>query len=155
MAMLVLDSPFAGGVADGYPIADSTSRSQTKSLSYGVRGRDPTNGNEYVYVKAGAAIPVNSAVTVNADLADVRATSAAAQIVYGVADTAFASGDNGWLLQKGSGVCKVIGSTAINSLLVSGATGGTLALAVAADLPGRGVVQVTAEAAGLATVRLI
>lgn len=156
MAMIVLDSPFAGGVADGYPVADSTSRSQTKSLSYGVRGRDPVNGNEYIYVKAGATIAVNSPVFANADLLDCRPTSAAQQMVLGVADTAFASGDNGWLLNRGSVVCKVVGATAANSLLVTGAVAATLELADATDFSGaRSIVQLSAEAGGLATVRIL
>lgn len=150
-----LGSNFPGGVGSSKATDDSTRRSQTGlGVPVGTKAYDLA-GNEYTAVKAGAAIAINEAVTFNAGLSDVRKTSADEQMVLGVADTAFASGDFGWLLTQGLVTCKVIAATAINSLLSSGATGGTLKLSVAATLAGaRGAVQVTAEAAGLASVYL-
>lgn len=146
---------FPGGVAGGFAQGDSTTRSQTAPpYPLGTLARD-ASGNEYTLVKAGAAIAVNEAVRFNAGLGDVRVTSATQQLVFGVADAAFASGDFGWLLTRGSVTCKVVAATAINSLLVTGGTAATLQLATAAEFAGsRGAVQITAEAAGLATVRL-
>lgn len=146
---------FPAGIAGGSPIEDSTRRSTTTLYPLGTLARDAA-GNEYTYVKAGAAIAVNEPVRLNAGLGDVRATSAAQQAVLGVADAAFANADNGFILSRGSVTCKVVGGTAINSLLVTGAVAATLELADATDFAGaRSIVQQSAEAGGLATVRLL
>lgn len=146
---------FPGGVAGGASRADSTTRSQTGlGVPVGTKAYDVA-GNEYTAVKAGAAINVNEPVRLNAGLSDVRATSAAQQNVIGVADAAFASGDFGWILSRGSVTCKVVGATAINSLLVTGAVAATLELADATDFAGaRSIAQLSAEAGGLATIYL-
>jgi len=147
-------SGFAGGVANPLAQDDSTRRSQTGlGVPVGTVARDVA-GNKYMAVKAGASIVINAPVVPNAGLSDVRGSSAAQQFVLGVTDAAFASGDFGWVLTDGSVVCKVVGATAINSLLVTGGTAVTLQLATAADFSQRGCVQITAEAGGLATVFL-
>lgn len=146
---------FPGGIAGGSAVEESTRRSTTTIYPLGTLARD-ASGNEYIYVKAGAAININEPVRPNAGLGDVRATSAAQQAVLGVADAAFANAENGFILSRGSVTAKVVGATAINSLLVTGAVAATLELADATDFAGtRGIVQLSAEAAGLATVRLL
>lgn len=146
---------FPGGYAGAYGVADSTSRSLTASpLPLGTVGEDAA-GNEYTLVRAGAAIALNDPVRLNAGLGDVRAVSAAQQNCIGVADTAFASLAYGWLLTRGNVVARVVAGTAINSTLATGAVAATLELADATDFTQRGIVQVSAEAGGLATVRLL
>lgn len=131
-----------------------TNRSTTAKATLGARVFD-SSGNEYVYVKAGAAIALNDACrfagsTLGFD--DIRPTSAAQQTVFGVATTAFASGEYGFLLVRGVATCKVIVATAAGSALVSGATAGTLALSVVGtDFANRpAVALVTGVAAGSA-----
>lgn len=147
---------FPGGLAGGIPIGESANRSQTSlGVALGTRAYDK-DGNEYTAVKAGATIAVNTPVRLNAGYGDVRPTSAAQQGVIGVANAAFASGDFGWLLTRGQVTCAVVAATPINSLLVTGAVAGTLEVADATDFAGaRGIVQLSAESGGLATVLLL
>lgn len=156
MAVIYLEpANFPGGYAGAYAAAESSNRSLTASpLALGTIGKDAA-GNEYTLVRAGAIIAASEPVRFNIGLGDVRAASAAQQLIAGVAVEAFASLAYGWILSRGSAVCKVVGATAINSLLVTGAVAATLELADATDFAGaRGIVQLTAEAGGLATVRL-
>ena len=68
MAVIFLEpsgSGFAGGVAGGYPRANSTDRSQTAwAYGVGVKAKD-VSGNEYTQVKAGASIAATDLVIVN------------------------------------------------------------------------------------------
>lgn len=129
---------FPAGVAGGFPVEDSTRRSTTTIYPLGTLARD-VNGNEYIYVKAGATIVANAPVVPNADLSDVRPTSAVNQAVLGVADAAFASGDNGFIMSKGTIQVNTAGGIAANTLLASAAAG-LLAGAAATDLVSRGIV---------------
>lgn len=113
---------FPAGIAGGFAQTDSAVRSTTTLYPLGTLARD-ANGNEYIYVKAGATIPINAAVVPNADLSDVRQSSASNQAVLGVADAAFASGDNGFILSKGTVSVLTGGAIAANSLLASAAAG--------------------------------
>jgi hypothetical protein len=123
---------FPAGIAGGYPVSDSTTRSTTTLYPLGTLARDAA-GNEYIYVKAGATIPINSAVKANADLSDVRVTAAAGDALVGVADAAFATGDNGFLLSRGTVSVITAGAIAANTLL-SPAAAGAMAAMAAADL---------------------
>jgi hypothetical protein len=121
----------------------------------GTRANDK-DGNEYTFVKAGAAIAAADAVRFNGSATgfdDIRPTSAAGQYVVGAAaGTAFSSGDYGFILSRGVATVKVVVSTAAGSVLVTNGTAGTLALATATELAGsRGAVAlVTGVAAGSA-----
>lgn len=123
---------FPAGIAGGWPQTDSTTRSTTQLYPYGTLARD-ANGNEYTYIKAGAAIAINSAVMPNSDLSDCRITSGVNVGLLGVADAAFANGDNGFILSRGTVSVVTGGAIAVNTLLAP-AAGGALAGAAATDL---------------------
>lgn len=129
---------FPAGVAGGFAQTDSTTRSTTTLYPVGTLARD-ASGNEYMYVKAGASIAVNSPVVVNADLTDVRACSAVNQGILGVADAAFASGDNGFIMIRGTTNAVTAGSVAVGTLMVSAAAG-ALGSGAATDIVSRGIV---------------
>lgn len=138
----------------GLPVGlagDTTKRSTTALNDLGAKGYDAL-GNEYTYVKAGAAIAQYDACRMNGSALgydDVRPTSAAGQVVLGAAQNAFSSGDYGFLLTRGVGTCKVVAATAAGVALVPNGTAGTLALAAAADITFTSVVAlVTGVAAG-------
>lgn len=140
----------------GHPNAiasNSTKTSTTQKLPLGTKAFD-ANGNEYTYIKAGAAIAQYDAVRFNGSAAgydDVRPTSAAGQVVIGAAQVALASGEYGWILSRGVGTVKVVVATAAGSALVPNATAGTLALAQATDVTfSSAVALVTGVAAGSA-----
>jgi hypothetical protein len=146
--MAILTGPksfYAGG--------GSAKRSTVAEESLGTKAYTD-DGNEYTYCKAGAAIALNDACVLAGSALgwdDVRPSSAAEQVAVGVADTAFASADFGWLLTRGRVTCKVVVATAAASSLSTNATAGTLKLAVTGDLaPGLGVALVTGVAAGSA-----
>jgi hypothetical protein len=142
-------------VVGGDPRSDSTYRTQsTPKVKYGTVALDPLTGNIYMFVQAGAIIPINSAVTLNGALNQAIATSAAQQLVVGVADTAFASGDSGWIMTDGVVVALVNAAVVAGNLLVSYATAGSLQLAAATDFVSRGAMALTAASGGLATIYL-
>jgi len=132
---------------------DSASRSATQLLPLGFRAIDEA-GNEYTYVKAGAAINANDAVKLNGSALgydDVQVTTNDDEVLFGVATAAFTIAHYGFVQTRGVVTCKVIVATAAGSALVPGATDGTLKLAVAASLPGKGAIAlVTGVAAGSA-----
>lgn len=131
-----------------YPVADATVRTTEALLPIGSVAFD-SEGNEFRYVKAGAAISARQAVRLNGSTLgydDVRPTSAAQQGVLGVATAAFASGDYGFVQTRGRVLAAVVNSTAVGSLLASGTTAGTLELAEATDLVTRGAVAITTAA---------
>jgi hypothetical protein len=136
-------------------VGDSTRRTTTQEMPLGTKAYGPS-GSEYVYVKAGASIAQYDACTFQGSATgydDVRPTSATQQYIVGVADTAFSSGDYGFLQSKGVCTCKVNTSDAAGSLLVTKATAGTLTLAAASSLPSTpAVALVTGAAAGSAIV---
>lgn len=156
MARVYIAPPglFPGGIAGGYGEDEHSRRGQTLWLPVGTRAYDVA-GNEYTMVKAGATIALNDACRLNAGLLDVRPTSADNQQVVGIANTAFTSGDYGWLLTRGTAVVKMIAATAINVPLASGGTAGTLKLNVAADIGTRPIVSSIAEAAGTGTAIIL
>lgn len=145
--------PNLSGLPTGAPV-DTENRSTTAQLPIGSVHYD-RNGNEYTYVKAGAAIAQYDAVLFGGSALgfdDIRPTSAVNQVVVGAATAAFASGEYGFILTRGVATVKVVASTAAGSPLVSSATAGTLALAVATDLAGAksAVALVTGVATGSA-----
>lgn len=126
-------------------------RSTTALAGLGSKSFDEL-GNEYTYVKAGAAIAANDAVRMNGSALgwdDVRPTSAAGQQVYGAATAAFASGDYGYVLTRGVATVKVVVATAAGSPLMTNATAGTLVIADATAIANRPLqANVTGVAAG-------
>lgn len=131
----------------------STSRTTVQSASHALGSRFyDKDGNEYVYVKAGATIAAKDAVRFAGSVLgydDIRPTSADNQQVLGAATAAFASAEFGCVLTRGICDVKVIVATAAGSALNSGGTAGTLKLAVAADVSNvRAVALVTGVAAG-------
>lgn len=157
MAILYLEplgSGFPGGVAGGYAVGDTTYRSQTApTFAVGTRAKD-VRGYEYTLVKAGAAIAVNELVAVNATLSDVRKSSAPNQTPLGIADTAFASGDYGWLLTRGNATVLCNSDVVANDALGCGYTAGTAARAEGSLFRASRVAALTAHAAGSCTARI-
>lgn len=132
---------------------ETTDTSTTAQQPVGTKAVDK-DGNEYTYMKAGAAIAQYDALRFAGSAAgydDIRPTSAAGQVVIGAAQVAVASGSYFWGLTRGVGTCKVVVSTAAGGALVPNATAGTLAVATAADVTfSRAVALVTGVAAGSA-----
>jgi len=128
------------------------SRGRSKTLSVGTVAFDSATGYRFLYVQAGASIAQYDACRINADLTDVRPTSAANQVYIGVAQAAISNGAKGWIQIDGKCTCKVVVATAAGSPLVTNGTAGTLALADATGFaaPGRGTALVTGVAAGSA-----
>jgi hypothetical protein len=89
-------------------------------------------GKTYKLVKANGAILVNQLVKYDGSEATygavggaVIATAAAVDNVAGVAETAIASGDFGWITVAGVASCLVANSTLIHAPLASSGTAGT------------------------------
>jgi hypothetical protein len=127
------------GMYAGFP-GDTTRRTTTQELPLGTRAIS-SDGGEYVYVKAGGTIPVKSVCTFQGSAAgydDVRVVTAANQAIAGVADTAFASGEYGFLKCRGVVTALVEDNTAVGSLLnASDTVDGAFILSTAAsDLVG-------------------
>jgi hypothetical protein len=127
------------GPYSGFP-GNTTRRTTTQELPLGTRAI-AEGGSEYVYIKAGATIPVKSVCTFQGSAAgydDIRVVTAANQAIAGVADTAFASGEYGFLLCRGIVTALVEDSTAVGSLLqASDTVDGAFILSTAAtDLVG-------------------
>ncbi len=157
MAVIFLEpsgSGFAGGVAGGYPRANSTDRSQTAwAYPVGTTAKDVL-GNQYMVIKAGAAIALNDIVRTNADLSDVRKTSyPAQQVIGGAAGTAFASGDYGWILTKGSTTVLCDAAVVANDLLGAGYTAGTAGRVSGSLFAPSRCVAITSASTGTCTAR--
>jgi len=123
------------GLGGAYEAGNSEDRTTTAKAQLGALAYDKL-GNEYRYVKAGAAIAAGDAVRFQGSALgfdDVRPTSATLQTVVGVALTAFASGEFGFVLRRGIGSVKTTGSVAANIGLASSGTAGTLATTAATD----------------------
>lgn len=102
----------------------TTQKEQLGALAYDVIG------NEYRYIKAGEALGANDAVDFNGSALgfdDVRKATDVDRSIVGVALTAFASGEYGWVLRRGVGSVKTTGSVAVKTVLAASATDGTLA----------------------------
>lgn len=132
-----------------------TRRSTTAEAPLGLRVSGP-NGEEFTYVKAGAAIAQYDAVRFNGSATgwdDVRPTSAAGQVVIGAATAAFSSGDYGFIQTRGAATVKVAVGTTAGVALVPNATAGTLAVAQATDTTfSNAIALVTGVAAGSAVM---
>lgn len=90
-----------------------------------------TNGTEWVYVKAAAAITQYDWVSIDKSF---NATSGTKTLLdrldtsVGFAQVAFASADYGWVAIRGKGISvRVKGTTAVNTALYSTAVAGVLA----------------------------
>lgn len=88
------------------------------------------NSNEFVFVKASAAIAQYDAVTYDETyqtvVAPVSTSNDAGGDKVGVAPVAFASGEYGWLQIYGAGTVNALASCAANVRLNSTATAGSL-----------------------------
>lgn len=120
-------------------------------------------GNEYIYVQAGAAIPINSCVKLAASAtpyaAVIQTTAAAGQPIFGVATAAFSfgtGGDFGFIQIRG--VCNALANAAVvagNLLVQDSTTAGQLQLATATDLAGAKAVHcLVAPVSNVASVLL-
>jgi hypothetical protein len=148
--------PFTG-TPGAFEVGSPASRSTVAKAPLGSKAYDE-KGNEFIYVKAGAAIDANEAVMFSGSALgfdDVRKTSGLHKPVLGVATAAFASGAFGYIQSKGVVTCKVIVSTAAGSSLVASGTAGTLKIGEATDLAYRpAVALVTGVAEGSAVALL-
>lgn len=112
------------------------------------------DGVQYRYVLAGEAIAVNSAVDYTS--AYTASVTDAGDYFFGIAQTAIASGDYGWIAEKGV-VSALVGGTpaAGASLARDTAVGGTLNVVTAGDgVEVPAAVTLSAVGAGTETVIL-
>jgi hypothetical protein len=133
------------GLLQTYSI-DTTARSATihAGLNLGAKAFDK-DGNEYTYVLAQGTIAANAAARTGTLANTVLATSGTQQNVIGVATTAFADTEYGFLLTRGTTTALVANSTAAGSCLVSSATAGVLKIGEATDFSARGIAAVTSS----------
>lgn len=125
---------------------------------------DGDDGCRYRYIRAGAAIAANDALTVDAAEGhyDFHPTSAANQPITGIAVVAIADNKFGWVKTGGKATVKVAAAIVAGAHLVSTGTAGTLddVAAAAADAQaaaaGIGCIAIADDvpSAGLATVLL-
>jgi hypothetical protein len=118
------------------PSGGDTKRVTTAEAQLGSKAWDAL-GNEYTYIKAGAAIALGDALRFQGSALgydDVRPTSAVAQPVIGVATAAFNANEFGYVLTDGVGPVKTSGAVAVNTQLVSSAVAGQLAAYANTDI---------------------
>lgn len=112
-----------------YAFIDNVTDTST-SARYPVGTKRFQNGRTYVYQQAGSAISVNQAVKLDPSIntgAKVVPTAAAGDSVYGVAETAIASGSYGWITREGVAAVLVATGTAVDDPMGASATAGVLA----------------------------
>ena len=118
----------------------------------------PDGTKQYMYIQANGAIPIKSAVKLDSAVNDGVSVLVATnddEGVIGVSVSTLALDEYGWILVRGDVLCKVIVSTATGSILASGATDGTLKLAVVTDLaPAKGIVALETGVAAGSLVKL-
>lgn len=102
-------------------------RAQGKGFSVGDVSTD-SSGNDWVFVQAGAAISLYDTVAVDTTFAanPISNANASAPVFVGVAAVAFASGEYGWVQQRGNCTIRVLASAAKNAALHTTVTGGQL-----------------------------
>jgi hypothetical protein len=124
---------------------------QGKGFSVGDSGED-SSGNEWVFVQAGAAITQYSVVAVDSTYAanPLSNANASAPVMVGVAAVAFASGEYGWVQQRGSCTIQVLASTAKNAGLHTTVTGGALDSTTISTSTNYLLIGITALSAGTA-----
>jgi hypothetical protein len=105
------------------------------------------NGNEFIYVQAGAAIAQYDAVAINEAWSAVPLTKALADAreKIGIAQVAFANTAFGWVMTRGLGRLAVLASCAADVLLYTSATAGSLDDTATDQTLIRGVVLTTAR----------
>lgn len=147
---------------------DVTSTSTTAEHEVGVKAIDPANPqNVYQYVQADDAVAQYDAVQLDVAAAGsgssanvpflVTPTSAADQIIVGVAQVAIAAGSYGFILIEGGGTVKAAATVVAGAPAVTIATAGTLDDTVAAAGnalaagSGRGVVFTSTTTSGVAS----
>lgn len=100
-----------------------------KGFGLGDRNTD-SSGNDWIFVKASAAIAQYDVVTVDSTysttVAPLSTSNDGRGNIVGVAPVAFASGDYGWLQVKGPCTMNVLASCAANVRLNTTATAGSL-----------------------------
>lgn len=104
---------------------DSTRRTTTAEHPLGTRAYG-ADGAEFVYVKAGEAIAQYAGVSYAANAATVVESTELTDVLLGVADTAFSSGDYGWVQTRGLCTAKVVDSTTAKLPVGPCATAGVL-----------------------------
>ncbi len=129
------------------------------------------NGNEYMYIRATAAIAVGDALIVDTGSTfepfGLTPATALNQSVEAIAVVAIPSGSHGWVCTRGNVVAKVAASTAANVSVGSSATAGTLTTITISASPtqaevqrvlaaasSRAVITLDAESGGLAEVQI-
>lgn len=119
-----------------------------------------TDGREYTYVLAGAAIAATDAVVFSAGWSAIKTPATADAIFHGVAHVAIASGSYGWVVTRGIVSCKAAATVVAGAAAVTIATAGTLddtAASAANALSaacGAGAMFTTTTSGGVANVLL-
>ncbi len=118
----------------------------------------PDGTKSYMYVQANGTIAVKDAVKLDSAVIDgvsVLVSTNDNEGVIGVALVAMVLDDFAWIQVRGDVLCKVIVATATGSILASGATDGTLKLAVETDVPpSKGIVALETGVAAGSLVKL-
>lgn len=125
---------------------------QGKAFHPGVSYEDQ-NGNEWVFVQAGAPISLYSAVAIDSTYAlavPMSNATASAPVMFGVAGVSFNSGDYGWVQQRGNCTVQVLASAAKNAALHTTVTGGALDSTTISTSTNYLIIGITALSAGSA-----
>lgn len=108
--------------------AGTTTNGEGAEFALGTRAHG-TDGSEWVYVQAGAAITQYDCVTIDENYQAVAAdtTPVVAGHMIGFAQVAFADNDLGWVAMQGSNItCRIAGSCAADVQLYLSGTNGIL-----------------------------
>lgn len=118
-----------GSIIGAMPTNTFTSSTILQGKGFSVGDTNTTSdGNEWVFVQAGAAITAYSVVAVDTAYTanPISSGNASAPVMVGVAAVAIASGEYGWVQQRGPCTIQVVASAAKNAALRTTLTGGAL-----------------------------
>jgi len=165
-------------MAEQYLGIDVAERNTTQQHPLGLEVIDPADPTKhYMYVIADDTVAVNSAVFIDTGVGGsgvtaqlpwvISPTTDLAEAIFGIADTAFAAGEYGFVLIQGEVTVLAASSLAVDEICVSTATDGTVDGFIAvttvdptkaqldalhASVRGRTVICTVAESGGTASV---
>lgn len=143
----------AGFVLGANPTTTYTSAVLAQGKGFGVGDAfEDASGNDWVFVQAGAAISIYSVCAIDTAYAanPLSNANASAPVMVGVAAVAFASGEYGWLQQRGPCTIQVLASAAKNAALHTTVTGGALDTTTISTSTNYLIIGITALSAGSA-----
>ena len=129
-----------------------------KKYSIAVGSIREENGRAYKLVKANEAITVNDGVTYtisDTTLTTIERADAVGEHIVGVAETAIASGEYGWITIEGQAEATVADGTAVALALGASAVDGVLATPANTVVACLRAIAVDANSSGAAAVRTV